>query len=1256
MTSHKMSSPRVRRFLTSLLALSVALPAFAQVANNPASTPEAPAKPAAKVEEAPKTEKTDDKGVLQLSPFVVTTTKDQGYYAENTLAGSRLRMNVSDLGASITVVTKQQMEDTGSLDINDVFRYEANTEGSSTYTPSVQSLRSDGVVDVNAGFTEGGNTRAQTNATANRVRGLGVPSSSNNYYPSIAAVPFDAYNVQSIEISRGPNSMIFGMGSPAGIVNQSTAQAVIGRDAASVSLRTDNYGSQRASLTFNKSLIDDKLAIYGAYLIDNKEFARKPSYDDTRRLYAAITAKPFAKTTIRATFEDYENHNRRPNSLTPRDGVSEWRAAGRPVYDSTSGMVTILDSGKKVGPLVQTADNPNIAQVRAYIEALPTYNPAKWTSAARTAYRHDGVNAVNIFGDGLFTNTASALFTPGIAFANTGRPVMQIADGQLVSWTATPGTYRAVYGTSTDPSANAPLIPSNATIYANPQDAQVTGRRWAQSGFWTQTQGKMHIGNYRYPGVTDQSIYDWENVNILQMNFGHDKNKTYNVELEQEILPNLNLSAGWFRQDYNSNANYTVSQLNVATLFVDNNVYQIDGSPNPYFGQPYVLDFDPDRFLRTEKNDSRRAMLAYTPDFTRNEGWTRWLGRHQLVGLYSSNQRLSSLKRDRWFFTDGNEGSTIRWLKNPNNTAAGAPTGYNHENTSVQRWFYLGDQGSQPYGNVTTTSGTFDHESVTGAVRAYNYGTHAWEGINMTQGWVTHNASTGRSFNQVDSKSIGLTSYLFNERIISTVGFRNDRSKSRNTTTGSYTTPDGVVVPALTNQQKWVNGYYQTEEVFNRWGNYDNVEGDTKTIGGVFRPFKNWAGIDRRANDGSAFWEFVRSFGFSYNQSDNFNPPSGVRLDAFGNPLPKPTGEGKDFGFQFSLFDNKLFARVNFFESSNDYETGAPGTSLSRLTLNHDRDTFRNWARTIALINTGRDPRVDKWDEGLTPAEEDAVQAATSTIYGLEYDYYDFGVSSTQSAVAKGTEIQLTYNPTRAWTMKLTAGEQETVYSNVLKEFDDWYDYRAEVWDNATASQYLLPQYASFATYTTAGGRAVNLTKFWDSYGYVGSRINPDNSDGVRTARIHYDTVVGGFYNLARDLEGQVAPTQRKYRASFLTNYSIQEGRFSGVGLGGSVRWESKAALGYLGKSSGARTDPTFLDVSDVTKPVYDSGHYYTDVWISYKRKVFNDRVNMKVQLNVVNALENGELRPTSVDYAGNINAYRIIDPRQFILQTTFDF
>ena len=66
--------------------------------------------------------------VVALSPFEITSPKDRGYFAANTLSGTRLSTKLEDLASSITVVTKQQFADTASRNVNDVFLYEANAE------------------------------------------------------------------------------------------------------------------------------------------------------------------------------------------------------------------------------------------------------------------------------------------------------------------------------------------------------------------------------------------------------------------------------------------------------------------------------------------------------------------------------------------------------------------------------------------------------------------------------------------------------------------------------------------------------------------------------------------------------------------------------------------------------------------------------------------------------------------------------------------------------------------------------------------------------------------------------------------------------------------------------------------------------------------------------------------------------------------------------------------------------------------------
>lgn len=1250
--------------LGSVLALSVVSLCSAQQA--------APASTAAAAEE---------EDVIILSPFTVDASQDKGYYAQNTLAGSRMQTNIADLGASISVITKQQMDDTASVDINDVFRYEVNTEGSSTYTPSGANnltMRGDGVRDFVAGSTLGNGLAVFTNASANRVRGLGTPTAAINYYPANGQIPMDSYNVQSLEISRGPNSLLFGMGSPAGIVNQTTAQAVLNRESYSVSTRTDDNGSYRGSFSFNQGIIKDKLAIYGAALYDHRKFARKPSYDKTARAYGAITFKPFSKTVLRASVEGFRNDNRRPNSLTPRDYVTEWNLAGQPYYDPLTRQIVNGSTGKAVGTYVVNASSPQASQVRSFIESRAGYNPALW-NAAKTQY-----NGINVFGDAALTtstgfsylnNTAStnALFVPGITWANQARSTMLISDGQLVNWfqPLRGQRYRTAWGTATNPAANADLYPTEAAIWANSTWADIYSRGTTQATGWTGI-GNNIIG-YKYPGVTDRSIYDWENVNINQMNWGQDKNSNYNVELEQQILSDLFLTAGWFRQDYYSKTNYTVAQLNVATLFVDTNKNMPDGTANPYFGKVYVEDQDPDRYINKSLDDHYRAMLAYTPDFTQKNGWLKWLGRHQILGLWSRDESTATGIRQRINYVDSTSfAGKARYMNNGN------AAGWNFQSTSIRRQFYLADP-NDPNGVVTRASGEWNPLTYTGNIEVYDYANSKFDTVNMTTTFNDFDAHTGRSQREIESLSAGMTNYLWNDRLTTTFGVRRDEYKGRSTTnavlyrqalsTGNATTdvdhtgkavaaglPVGIA-PAMTNAEKWADGLYQTDTIFNRWNRWDELSGTTKTLGGVLRPFKNWSNIEQRANSGSQFWQFVRSFGLSYNQSDNFNPPPSAQSNAFGEPLPKPTGEGKDYGVQFTLLDEKLFARVVWFKADNQNERTSSVTGIARLTGHMDTTAFRGWAYTIARINMGEDPLDDaSWNATIVDgsAKDLAIRAAVEPIWQQAYTYYDnFSIGATQDAKAKGIEAEINYNPTPNWTMKWTFGKQDTSYSNVLKQFDEWYDERSPIWQAAKASDYLKPQYAHLAKYTTTAGREVDLTTFMTSYGF-NSDIRLDNKDGWTNVTNYYNAVVTPQVLLNRELEGQSAPGQRKYRWSYLTSYNFTEGRLNGFFVGGSQRWESKSVIGYFGKASGA--NGTQIDISDITRPIYDDANFYTDVWVGYQRRIMKDKVRMKLQLNVGNVFENGGLRPVSVNLDGTPYAFRIIDPRQFILTASFDF
>ncbi|MBC7367908.1 MAG: TonB-dependent receptor, partial [Undibacterium sp.] len=147
----------------------------------------------------------------------------------------------------------------------------------------------------------------------------------------------------------------------------------------------------------------------------------------------------------------------------------------------------------------------------------------------------------------------------------------------------------------------------------------------------------------------------------------------------------------------------------------------------------------------------------------------------------------------------------------------------------------------------------------------------------------------------------------------------------------------------------------------------------------------------------------------------------------------------------------------------------------------------------------------------------------------------------------------------------------------------------------------------------------------------------------------------GPFWAAATN-EGRPRSQMREYRLTGLTNYDFTTGPLKNFNIGGAVRWESRASIGYLAgapETSGPYTGAVlFLDNN---KPVWDRARAYLDLSAGYKFKLYGDKIRAKLQLNIRDVTEGGRLQAVAVNPDGTPYAYRIVDPRQFILSTTFD-
>ena len=1034
--------------------------------------------------------------IFELSPFEVKNSdRDIGYYSENTLAGSRLNSSISDLASSITVVTDQQLEDTAAVDINDVFLYEANTEGMGNYT-AYSVDKSGAIEDVGAGKSNGG--VASGPYVANRVRGIAPADTARDYYPSIARIPFDAYNTRTIEINRGPNSILFGLGSAAGIVNQSQDKAVIGSDFGEVQARVGSWDALRLSLNYNKSLIENKLAVYVAAMHEEKGFRRKPSYDETDRQYFAVTAQPWERTTLRGTYENYENKGQRPNNVTPRDLITPWRQAGSPTWSPVERAYTV--NGQTYGPIDSNSDLP-----------------------------------------------------AGLA-APSGRPVFNFDRGQFQS-----AHQRSL---STVPGAT---------------DGNAVYRMLTSSGAIDQPL-------FIYPGVTDQDVYDWESLNILSSNVGNADASIASLEIDQQILPNLYLNVGYFDESYESRNSYFIGQQTGATLEVDPNETLLDGSPNPNFGRPFVEIREPDYFVQAEDNTNWRATLAYELDFTDSNDALRFLGSHRAMALMSSRKYDTDYYRWRQVTLSDNP-----WVNQSNYTAG---TG-----GAIYRRMYVGGAD----GNVSYDPGVVLNESRSFHMPvAYPDGTVAPDAPLSAWSWTTESMETGETLHfvsnssnqETDSEAFVLQSRFWEDRIVTTLGWRTDDNKGRTSLFPPIDPATGTADPA---------------DVGTEWNDWQEVSGDTSTIGIVVKPTQ---------------W-----LNFHYNESDNFTPEGVVYDISTGDPLPLPTGEGKDFGVGVNLFEGKLYANLNFFETSQlNSRVGGTGTFVWRMGY-FDEDFFGDWATYVAQ------------EEGLSGSAAEA-RVAEITQFPENFATYNDSVLGTSTLDSEGVELQVIYNPLPNWNIKFNVAQQETVFSEIAPEYYAWREVRMNIWQNAR-SEALPEGFQEFWNYD-------NDNAPFD----IGTKRNALHGV-LNTPEKWFNANVDSQMALQTTLAGKATPGQREWRWNVISNYQFADGLLDGFGVGGSARWEDSAIIGYLA----ADPDPDgVIRMLDADRPIYSGEEFHVDLWASYTMPVMSDKATLKFQLNVRDVLEDGDLEPIAVNPDGQKTAFRIVEPRQFFFTTSLEF
>ncbi|MEY2879885.1 MAG: hypothetical protein RLZZ15_2265, partial [Verrucomicrobiota bacterium] len=353
-----------------------------------------------------------------LNPFVVNTDKDTGYAGSSTLAGTRLNTPIADLGASISIYTKEFLDDIGATSVNDALIYATGLEGGGP-GGNFSGLAGNNIANESV---QSDTARNEPQAVV-RTRGIGTPNLTRGFFAT--DIGTDSYIMESITVNRGPNAILAGVGSAAGVIESGVLRANVSRNSNRVQFRYGNNDSTRANVDFNRVLVPQRLALRIAGLDEDERSNQRPAFEKKRRVFGAITFEPWKTTAIRANFEAGGSKANRPFTGLPFNSISsEWLATKKtydwtffddparnpnaaaqnpnatnfPLYQQQGLISPYLGQGQIFGGLVQVFQNANAKTPSVGFQST---GPATTTTFAANAVRN------NVF-DPLFNRDTAA--------------------------------------------------------------------------------------------------------------------------------------------------------------------------------------------------------------------------------------------------------------------------------------------------------------------------------------------------------------------------------------------------------------------------------------------------------------------------------------------------------------------------------------------------------------------------------------------------------------------------------------------------------------------------------------------------------------------------------------------------------------------------------------------------------------------------------------------------------------------------------
>ncbi len=246
---------------------------------------------------------TDSLDVYNLESFTVTGETDVGYVAVDALAGGRINTPIRLTPSAMSSLTSEFLQDVAVNKARDALSWTINV------TPA----------DPTAGKS------SPFNAWDYNFRGAGQnlqggSGPTRNYFTFYQVA--DSYNVERMEFDRGPNAILFGVGSVGGVFSSYSKIPRIDKDFLSPTVQVDEHGSFRTSVDGNMRLGEGR-ALRMNWLRDRNRGWRDNDRNDTDAITLAAKVKLSDKTSLRGEFEHSESE-RTIISNTYSEAISLW--------------------------------------------------------------------------------------------------------------------------------------------------------------------------------------------------------------------------------------------------------------------------------------------------------------------------------------------------------------------------------------------------------------------------------------------------------------------------------------------------------------------------------------------------------------------------------------------------------------------------------------------------------------------------------------------------------------------------------------------------------------------------------------------------------------------------------------------------------------------------------------------------------------------------------------------------------------------